>query len=107
MLQDTPHRPTDAILGDLGDRIRDQRIRLGRSQAELASMANVAVRALQSLEAGKNTTTHTLVRVLRALGIEGGVQSIAPLPSVSPMAALRRSKKPRRARATRVKKTDL
>lgn len=96
MLQGTSHRPTDAILGDLGGRIRDQRIRLGHSQTELASMANVAVRALQSLEAGKNTTTQTLVRVLRALGIEGGVQSIAPLPSVSPMAALRRSKKPMR-----------
>ncbi|AHX14671.1 DNA-binding protein [Dyella jiangningensis] len=91
-MESTP-RTTEAILEDVGRRIKDQRIRLGHSQVELAKLANVSPRAIQNLEAGHNSTMLTFVRVLRAMGVEEDLNAIVPIPSISPMAMLRRSKR--------------
>lgn len=107
MLRENQHLPTGQVLADLGERIRDQRIRLGYSQVELAALANIAPRSLQTLESGQNSTTQTLVRVLKALGSVEDLRAVAPLPSVSPMAALRRTKRAQRVGGTRTKKRDL
>lgn len=86
---------------DLGERLRQLRIRAGLTQQGLADKANTGIRAIRNLERGEGTTVETLIRALRALGAEADLLAIAPLPSVSPMAMLRGIKRPRRVRASR------
>ena len=86
---------------DLGERIRDLRIRSGLTQLELSAKANLGVRAIHNLENGLGTTLDTLIRVMRALGVEGELKAIAPMPSVSPMQVLRQTTRPQRAGTSR------
>lgn len=85
----------------LGERIRQLRIRVGLTQAELAERANTGIRAVRNLERGEGTTLETLIRALHALGAEDDLKAIAPKPSISPMAKLRGLKHPRRVRRAR------
>jgi transcriptional regulator with XRE-family HTH domain len=51
--------------------IKDERIKLGITQASLASQAKISLPALQQLEAGtSNPSLETLARVGRVLGLE-------------------------------------
>ena len=97
---------TEALLADLGEHLRDQRIRMGHSQEDLARLANVSTRSIHHLEAGGSSTTATLVKVLKAMGIADDLKAIAPLPSVSPMAALRQSKRAQRVGGPRKKNKE-
>jgi transcriptional regulator with XRE-family HTH domain len=65
----------------LGRNLRQLRIAQGMSQVELAELANVSLGALRHLEIGSTATTSTLVKVLRALGREEWLQTLAPPPS--------------------------
>lgn len=92
---------------DLGERMRQLRIRSGLTQEELAAQANIGLRAIRNLETGSGTTVATLIRALAAMGSAHELQAIAPLPSVSPMAQLRQSRHPRRAGTTRHAKASV
>lgn len=87
----------DDIQRDLGERVRQLRIRRGLTQRELSSLANCGISAVQNLERGKGTTLETLIRALHALGAGDDLRALAPMPSVSPMAQLRGIKRARRA----------
>jgi len=97
---------TEALLADLGQRVRDQRIRLGYSQEDLARLANVSTRSIHHLETGGSSTTATLVKVLKAMDVADDLKAIAPLPSVSPMAALRQNKRAQRVGRPRKKNKE-
>jgi transcriptional regulator with XRE-family HTH domain len=75
-------------------------LRLGRNigQRVLAERAGVSTRALQSLENGEGSSLRTLVQVLRALGREDWLQTIAPLPTINPMNTVRHAAPRQRAR---------
>ncbi|HEY4146825.1 helix-turn-helix transcriptional regulator [Pinirhizobacter sp.] len=81
-----------ALLAGLGQCPRDQRIRLGHSQEDLPKLANISTRSIHHVEAGGSSTTATVVKILKAMGIADDLKAIAPFPSASPMAALRKSK---------------
>lgn len=53
----------------LGDRIRSLRAAKGLSQDELAARAQCNRKTIIALEKGDNSQTHTLLRVLGALGM--------------------------------------
>lgn len=78
---------------DLGQRLRTYRLTRAIRQADLAANAGVSIRAVQSIESGAGSTVETLIRVLRALGLDDAIESIAATPSVSPIALLQRSNK--------------
>ncbi len=87
----------------LGARLRALRLDRNIDQKTLASRAGVSVRALRNLEGGSGSTVRTLASVLRALGREAWLETIAPVASVNPLMLGRhakvrqRSSKPRRA----------
>lgn len=86
----------------LGEGVRAHRLRQGLTQAELAERANVALGALKALEQGRNSTTRTLAKVLRALGQTEWVNRLSPpAPTFSPLALLEKSAAARRTSRTR------
>ncbi|MDR1428527.1 MAG: helix-turn-helix domain-containing protein [Bifidobacteriaceae bacterium] len=85
----------------LGDALRAARIEAGLSQAELAAHAAVSVSAVRALETARGSSTQTLLRVVRELGLDGWIQAVAPGPAFSPLAAARAAPPRQRVRRPR------
>jgi transcriptional regulator with XRE-family HTH domain len=69
----------------LGTSIRKLRIDRNLKQNELAAQAGISVHSLQNLESGKGATVRTLVTVMRALGREEWLKTLAPIPTINPL----------------------
>ena len=83
----------------LGERIKGLRLNKNLDQETLASRAGVSVGALKNLESGAGARVKTLIGVLRALGREEWLASVAPVATVNPL-TLTMTASPR-VRATR------
>ncbi len=70
----------DRLEALLGRHVRQARIREQLTQAEVATRANVSLGALRHLESGAGATVTTLVKVLRALGQEDWLSTLANEP---------------------------
>lgn len=86
---------------ELGQQLRDLRLRQNIDQRQLAGRAGVALNVVKNLEAGKGATVTSLVKVLRALGRADWLGSLAPTVSISPLQMLKG--RPPRQRASKVK----
>jgi transcriptional regulator with XRE-family HTH domain len=84
-------RTTQEWLEEIGRNIKARRIESGVTQEELARRAGLGLGALKHLESGAGANLTTLVKVVRALGAEEWLSSLAPPPepTVSPMQLLR------------------
>lgn len=93
---------TNQTLGEqeveLGERLKRLRLNKNWDQKTLAARAGVSVRALRNIEAGQGSTVKTLLSVVRALGRESWLQTIAPVATVNPLTMTSRAS--RRVRAT-------
>ncbi len=88
-----------AILRDLGQRLRQARLRSNLSQQQLADRAGLNRTTVSEYERGSSASTLTLVQVLRALGMLDELAGFLPDPGPSPL-ELARSQGHRRQRAT-------
>ena len=94
-----------AILGEIGRRIRRERLNRNLTQAQLAEEAGIGRRTLQKAEEGNVTTVETLVALLRGLGLLSQLDCLLPEPSHSPVQlARRKGRKRERATGKRQKK---
>ncbi|MGA2151140.1 MAG: helix-turn-helix transcriptional regulator [Geobacteraceae bacterium] len=89
---------------ELGQQLRELRLRQNIDQRRLAEQAGVALNVVKNLESGKGATLTSLVKVLRALGRTDWLNTLAPAVSISPLQMLK--VKPVRQRASRGKGTD-
>lgn len=89
----------NAVLEELGRRLRRRRIDLGLTQADLAEEAGVSKRTVERLEAGAPTQTPNLVRILRSLDLLNTLSRLVPETGPRPMELLKLKGK-QRQRAT-------
>lgn len=81
----------------LGERLRNCRLRRRLEQTELAARAGLSDRTVRSLEKGAGSSVESLLRVMKALGILEGLEAmVPPEPSVDPLTLLKRKDMPRR-----------
>ncbi len=78
-----------AVLAELGQRLAKLRLDRNITQAALADEAGVSLATLKRLEAGHSVQLTSWLRVLRALGLQGGLDALIPDPARSPMQQLR------------------
>ena len=88
---------------DLGERLKTLRIHRNIEQATLAERAGISVRTLRNLETGNGSSLCTLIEVLRALGREQWLETIAPVPTINPLMLTREAKARQRASKPRRK----
>lgn len=69
---------TDELEQTLGRAVRSLRLAQRLTQVEAADRADVSLGALKHLESGAGATISTLVKVLRALGADGWLATLAP-----------------------------
>jgi transcriptional regulator with XRE-family HTH domain len=87
----------------LGERLKQLRLSKRLDQITLAGRAGISEKALRNLESGAGSTLKTLLSVVRALGREDWLQTIAPVATINPL-QLTRQAKPRQRAPRRTKK---
>lgn len=93
----TARTPDDAVLQELGARLRAVRLRRNQSQEKLAEEAGIGRVTLQRLEEGKvNASLPILIRLLRALDLSEGLEQLVPAAAPSPLEEMERRGMPRR-----------
>lgn len=90
----------ESLEKELGEQVRRLRLRQDITQAELAQRAGIHLNTVSMLERGRGSSLGTLVAVLDVLGASGWLLTLAPEPSVSPVALLRGERTDPRRRAT-------
>jgi transcriptional regulator with XRE-family HTH domain len=90
-----------ALEEELGRSIRALRVAQRLRQVDLASQANVSIGALRSLEAGRGSSTATLVRVVHTLGRDAWLRQLAPSSTFSPLELLEQRRTRSRTRVTK------
>jgi len=88
---------------DLGEKLKRLRLNKNWDQKTLAARAGVSVRALRNIEGGQGSTVKTLLSVVRALGRESWLQTVAPVATVNPLTLTSRASKRVRATSPAVK----
>ena|SRR5690606_37298461 len=75
----------EATMRDLGARLAKVRLSRNLTQARLAQEAGASLPSIKRLEAGRNSSLDTLLRVLRALDLGDRILDILPNPDVRPV----------------------
>lgn len=88
----------------IGELLRTHRIHRNIDQVTLAERAGISTRALRNLESGNGSSLHTFCRVIKALGREGWLDTIAPVASVNPLMLTKQATPRQRASKPRKKK---
>ena len=78
----------EAVLDVIGERVRQIRLNRNETQGDLAEQAGVSVETVRKLEDGGNVSLTTLIRLLRALGMLDGIDTLIPEPGLSPIQLL-------------------
>jgi transcriptional regulator with XRE-family HTH domain len=81
--------PSDELEIAISRDLKALRLQLDINQKTLAARANISLRAVKNLEGGLGTTLRTFVSVLRALGREDWLKTLAPVASVNPLSLTR------------------
>lgn len=76
----------DAILRQIGSKLKELRIEKNMKQAELADASGVSVFTISSVENGKTTSQLTIVQLLRALGHLDYLNRFFQEETISPIA---------------------
>jgi transcriptional regulator with XRE-family HTH domain len=91
------HTPNE-LEASLGENLKRLRLNKNIDQKSLAAQAGLSLRALKNLENGQGSTLKSLVTVVRALGREDWLGSIAPIASINPLSLVRTATPRQRAR---------
>ena len=91
----------DAILVELGERIKHRRLDLQLTQADLAEQAGVSKRTVERIEAGASAQLSSVIRIFRVLDLLSGLDRMLPEVVPSPMDLLKRKGNVRQRVSTR------
>jgi transcriptional regulator with XRE-family HTH domain len=85
-----------AVLAELGRRLARHRLERNWTQAGLAAQAGVGQATVQRAERGESVQMTSMIKLLRALGLLGGLDVAVPEAIDLPIAKLEREQRRRR-----------
>jgi len=94
-----------AILAELGNRLKNRRLRFNRTQKELADAVKVSTNTIKSLEKGKGKLEN-LIPILRELQLMDQLDNFIPPQEISPI-QLQKLQGRRRQRASGKREKDV
>jgi putative transcriptional regulator len=89
-----------AVLAEIGRRLTRQRLERNWTQAELAAEAGIGQATVQRAERGESVQMTSLIKLLRTLGLLGGLDLAIPESIELPIAQLERERRRTRRRAS-------
>ena len=94
----------DSVEAWLCKRLEAVRLDKNINQTELAQRAGVSRRTISRMENGQGISLETLIRVLRALGLEQNLAQLVPEVGIQPIERVREKRTKPRQRASRPRK---
>ena len=88
------------VLHEIGDRLKKIRIDSLKTQEEIAVLTGVSLRTINNMEAGKDVSFSTIVKVMRALRILQNLDTAIPEPGIRPSDVIKLGKHRERVRKT-------
>jgi len=85
----------DSILADIGTMLRRERLQQNLGQQTVADRSGISLTAVKNLEAGKDASLSTFIRVCRTLGKDEWIMTLGPMHAVSISDYAKRGNKPR------------
>jgi transcriptional regulator with XRE-family HTH domain len=85
MRRNAMDKPVTILTENLGKRLAAYRLSLNLRQQDVANSIGIARSTVARLETGHGGTIDTLVRVLKALGVEDRIEMIVPDARVRPL----------------------
>lgn len=96
----------DAVLAELGRRLRNERLNMNLARAELAQRIGISPDTVRNAEIGRNVSMLTFVRIARGLGVLDQLGAVLPDTGPSPVQLARRKGRVRqRASGSRARKS--
>jgi transcriptional regulator with XRE-family HTH domain len=89
-----------AVLAELGRRLAQHRLARNWTQAEMAAEAGLGQATVQRAERGESVQMTSMVKLLRTLGLLGGLDAEVPESITLPIAQLEREQRRTRKRAS-------
>jgi transcriptional regulator with XRE-family HTH domain len=89
-----------AVLAELGRRLTRHRLEHNWTQAELAAEAGIGQATVQRAERGESVQMTSMLKLLRTLGLLGGLDAAVPESIELPIAQLERERRKVRRRAS-------
>lgn len=94
------------IMKELGQRMKDIRISMDMTQAEMADKSGVALRTIARMETGESVTVENVLNVLRVLGVLGNLNLLLQEQELAPTEMVDSGKKRRRAVSKGLRKKE-
>jgi len=95
---------TDLLLDKVAEIVRRTRLNCNLTQQTLADRSGISLKAVVNLESGNGASLTSFLAVCRTLGKISWLDALMPPEGPSPMELLKLAGKPRRQRASAVKK---
>ena len=95
----------DAILKQIGQFLKSQRILKNKTQAQIAEASGVNRYTIGKIEKGDSVTLSTMIQVLRTLDLLYVLEHFSTIQQISPLEAVKLQEK-KRQRATGTRKKD-
>jgi transcriptional regulator with XRE-family HTH domain len=89
---------TEELQVRMGEQLRRLRMERNLEQRTLAAQAGVGLNTLRRLELGQGSSVQALIRVLRALGREEWLATMAPVATINPLNLTQRATPRQRVR---------
>lgn len=80
---------------DIGERLKQYRIRIGMTQSELERKCGVSVRSISRLEQGASVQLESLIKILSALNLDENINLLIPDQTKRPSYFLEKNEKKR------------
>lgn len=88
------------VLNEIGERLKKTRIDLLKTQEDIALQTGVSLRTIRNMEAGKDVSFSTIIKVMRALRIIQSLDVAIPEPGIRPSEIIKLGKQRERVRKT-------
>jgi len=95
---------TGVLLGKVADALSQLRLNQNLSQQTVAERSGISLKAVVNLESGNGASLKSFLSVCRTLGKLDWIEELTPPEGPSPMELLKLAGRPRRQRASAVKK---
>jgi transcriptional regulator with XRE-family HTH domain len=90
-----------AILKEMGIRIKQRRISLSVTQKRLSELTGVSLRTIVNVENGKNVSFDSIISLLKALRVIDNIDDLIPENKVNPLVLLASGHERKRASGKR------
>lgn len=94
------------ILSELASRIKQYRISLNITQAELADKCGLSLKTVARIETGCDTSFSNIIKVIKGIGLSDNFDILVPEPQPDYKAMYEKTKLRRRARHTNPKSAN-